>query len=243
MTIPDLSGKTALVTGASRGLGRAIALGLARAGAHVLALARTSGGLEELDDEIKAAGGKASLIPMDLMEGDGIERLAGALTERFEKLDILVLNAATLGELAPLPDIDPKVWRHALDLNVTVNWRLIRALDPMLRKSDNARVLFLSSNVGGNYAKAYWGVYGVSKAALEMLAETYAEETRSTNIRMAIINPGPFRTDMRAQAMPGEDPMTLPAPEEIVPMIYDSVTDDSDGVQRYSFREWRERNS
>lgn len=243
MTIPDLSGKTALVTGASRGLGRAIALGLARAGAHVLALARTSGGLEELDDEVKAAGGKASLIPMDLAEGDGIERLAGALMERFETLDILVLNAATLGELAPLPDIDPKVWRGALDLNVTVNWRLIRALDPMLRKSDNARVLFLSSNVGGNYAKAYWGVYGVSKAALEMLAETYAEETRSTNIRMAIINPGPFRTDMRAQAMPGEDPMTLPAPEEIVPMIYDSVTDDSDGVQRYSFREWRERNS
>lgn len=243
MTTPDLSGKTALVTGASRGLGRAIALGLARAGAHVLALARTSGGLEELDDEVKAAGGKASLIPMDLVEGDGIERLAGALTERFETLDILVLNAATLGELAPLPDIDPKVWRGALDLNVTVNWRLIRALDPMLRKSDNARVLFLSSNVGGNYAKAYWGVYGVSKAALEMLAETYAEETRNTNIRMAIINPGPFRTGMRAQAMPGEDPMTLPAPEEIVPMIYDSVTDDNDGLQRYSFREWREQNS
>jgi NAD(P)-dependent dehydrogenase (short-subunit alcohol dehydrogenase family) len=243
MSTPDLSGKTALVTGASRGLGRAIALGLANAGAHVLALARTSGGLEELDDEVKAAGGKASLIPMDLMEGDGIERLAGALSERFEQLDILVLNAATLGELAPLPDIDPKVWRHALDLNVTVNWRLIRALDPMLRKSGNARVLFLSSNVGGNYAKAFWGVYGVSKAALEMLAETYAEETKKTNIRMTIVNPGPFRTAMRAQAMPGEDPMTLPLPEELTPMVYEALTDENDGVKRYNFQEWRERNS
>lgn len=241
MTAPDLSGKTALVTGASRGIGRAIALGLAKAGAHVLALARTTGGLEELDDEIKAAGGKCSLIPMDLVEGDGIERLAGALVERFDSLDILVLNAATLGELAPLPDVDPKVWRHTLDLNVTVNWRLIRALDALLRKSSDARVIVMSSGVGGDYGRAYWGPYAVSKAAVEMLAETYAEECKNATVRVAVINPGAMRTDMRAVAMPGEDPATLPSPEEIVPLVYETITHTGDGVQRYGFREWRER--
>lgn len=241
MTAPDLSGKTALVTGASRGIGRAIALGLARAGAHVLALARTSGALEELDDEIKAAGGSASLIPMDLVESDGIERLAGALTERFDTLDILILNAATLGELAPLPDVDPKVWKHTLDLNVTANWRLIRALDPLLRKASDARVLFLSSNVGGDSSRAYWGPYAISKAALEMMAETYAEECKNTNVRVAIINPGAMRTDMRAQAMPGEDPASQPAPEELTPMIYEALTQTEDQFRRYAFREWRER--
>ena len=183
MTQPDLSGKTALVTGASRGIGRSIALGLAKSGAHVLALARTAGALEELDDEIKAAGGKASLIPMDLVEGDGIERLAGALTERFPALDILVLNAGSLGELAPLPDIDPKVWKHTLDLNVTANWRLIRALDPLLRKSADARVIGLSSRVGGEAAKAFWGTYAVTKAAFDIVLKTYAEEMERRRCR------------------------------------------------------------
>ena len=238
-SVPDLSGKTVLVTGASRGIGRAAALAFAKAGAHVLALARTAGGLEELDDEIRAAGGAASLIPMDLVEGDGIEKLAGALMQRFDTLDILFANAAMLGELAPLTDIDPKVWQATLDLNVTVNWRLIRALDPMLRKADDGRAIFLTSRVGGEVARAYWGVYAVSKAALEMLAETYAAENASTSISVAIISPGATRTAMRAQAMPGEDPETLPHPQELAPLFYEAATGKTDGVMRLSFREWR----
>lgn len=236
---PDFSGKTALVTGASRGIGRAIALSLAKAGAHLLALGRTSGALEELDDEIRAIGGNASLIPMDLAEGDNIEQLAGALSNRFDKLDIFIANAAILGELAPLPDIDPRVWQKTLDINLTANWRLIRALDPMLRKSDDARAVFLSSRVGGERARAYWGVYAVSKAALDMLAKTYAEETRNASVSVAIIDPGAMRTSMRAQAMPGEDPETLPAPDEITPLLYDAVTSDFEGAKRFVFREWR----
>ena len=237
-SIPDLTGKTALVTGASRGIGRAMALALAKAGAHVLALARTSGGLEELDDDIKAAGGQASLIPMDLTEGDSIERLAGALSERFEKLDILFANAAMLGELAPLHDIAPRAWNATLDLNVTANWRLIRALDPMLRKSDDAHVVFMTSRVGGELARPFWGAYAVSKAALEMLAQTYAEETKNTDISVAIIDPGAMRTNMRAEAMPGEDPETLPAPEALTPMFFEAITSKTDGVLRLAFRDW-----
>ena len=238
--IPDLSGKTALVTGASRGIGRALSIALAKAGAHVLALARTSGGLEELDDEIRAAGGAASLIPMDLTEGDSVEQLAAALMQRFDKLDILVANAAVLGELAPLTDIDPKIWQATLDLNVTVNWRLIRALDPLLQQSDDARAVFLTSRVGGELARAYWGAYGVSKAAMEMLAATYAEENRNTNLSVAVIDPGPMRTDMRALAMPGEKPETLPEPSALAPLLYHAVTAKSDDLIRLVFREWRE---
>ena len=236
-TLPDLSGKTALVTGASRGIGRAAALALAKAGAHVLALARTTGGLEELDDEIRELGGKASLIPMDLTEGDGIERLAEALSERFDKIDIIIANAAILGELAALTDIEPKVWQKILDLNVTANWRLIRAFDGLLRKSDDAHMVFLTSRVGGQEARAYWGGYAVSKAAMEMLAETYGEETKTANINVAIIDPGAMRTSMRAQAMPGEDPQSLPDPAELTPLIYKAVTEKTDGVLRLSFRD------
>ncbi len=224
MAAPDLSGKTALVTGASRGIGRSIALALAKAGAHVLAVARTPGALEELDDEIRAAGGKASLVPFDLTDGEGVERLAGALSGRFDALDILVLNAASIGELAPIPDIDPKVWVHTLNLNVTANWRLLRALDPMLRKSGGARVVALTSKVGGDTARAYWGAYAVSKAALEMLIETYAAETAKTAIRSALIDPGAMRTDMRKVAMPGEDPQTLPHPDDILPVFFEAIT-------------------
>ena len=238
--LPDLSGKTALVTGASRGIGRALSIALARAGAHVLALARTSGGLEELDDEIRAVGGTASLIPMDLTEGDSVEQLAAALMQRFDKLDILVANAAVLGELAPLTDIDPKIWQATLDLNVTVNWRLIRALDPLLQQSEEARAVFLTSRVGGELARAYWGAYGVSKAAMEMLAATYAEENRNTSLSVAVIDPGPMRTDMRALAMPGEKPETLPEPSALAPLLYHAVTAKSDELMRLVFREWRE---
>lgn len=224
MAAPDLSGKTALVTGASRGIGRSIAIALAKAGAQVLAVARTTGALEELDDEIRSFGGKASLVPFDLTDGEGIERLAGALSERFEALDILVLNAASIGELAPVADIDPKVWVHTLNLNVTANWRLLRALDQMLRKSTDARVITLTSKVGGEEARAFWGAYAVSKAALEMLIETHAAETLKTNIHHAIIDPGAMRTDMRKVAMPGEDPETLPHPDEIVPTLFEAIT-------------------
>ena len=238
--LPDLSGKTALVTGASRGIGRALSIALAKAGVHVLALARTSGGLEELDDEIRAVGGTASLIPMDLTEGDSVEQLAAALMQRFDKLDILVANAAVLGELAPLTDIDPKIWQATLDLNVTVNWRLIRALDPLLQQSDDARAVFLTSRVGGELARAYWGAYGVSKAAMEMLAATYAEENRNTNLSVAVIDPGPMRTDMRALAMPGEKPETLPEPSALGPLLYHAVTAKSDELMRLVLREWRE---
>ena len=242
MSLPDLSGKTALVTGASRGIGRVTALALAKAGAHVLALARTAAALEELDDEIRAIGGSASLIPFDLAEGDGIERLAGALTERFEALDILVLNAASLGELAPLPDIDPKGGNHTLALNVTANWRLIRALDPMLRRAKRADVIGLSSRIGGEEARAYWGTYAITKAAFEMLAKTYAEETKNSAVRVSIISPGAMRTDMRAQAMPGEDPNSLPPAENITPLVYHLLTREERAPMRISLREWRDEN-
>ena len=239
-SIPDLSGKTALVTGASRGIGRAMALSLAKAGAHIIAVARTTGGLEELDDEIRAIGGAASLVPLDLAEGDGIEQMAAALANRFDKIDILIANAAVLGEMAPLPDIDPKVWQKTLDINVTVNWRLVRAFDPFLRAADAARVVFLTSRVGGELARAYWGAYGVSKAALEMLAKTYAEEMRNTAVRVSIIDPGPKRTGMRREAMPGEDPMTLEPADVLTPLFYYAVSPDYDGIaERVVYREWQ----
>lgn len=216
---PDLAGKIGLVTGASRGIGRAAALALAGAGAHVLALARTVGGLEELDDEISKAGGKASLIPADLTEFETIDQLGPPLAKRFAQLDILVLNAGVLGELAPLTDISPKAWRRVFDTNVEANWRLLRTLDPLLRASGSARVIVLTSKIGGEIARPFWGAYAASKAALEMLAKTYAEETKQAGIRVAIIDPGAMRTKMRAEAMPGEKPETLPEPSEIAPLI------------------------
>lgn len=237
---PDLSGKTALITGASRGIGRAVALALAKAGAHVLAIARTTGGLEELDDDIRAAGGACSLINFDLVEGDNIERLPEALGARFGKIDILFANAAALGELGPLTDVDPKIWNHVLALNLTANWRLIRALDPLLRKAADARVLFLTSPVGGKKARAHWGPYGVSKAALEHLAETYALENEHTTISVGVVDPGAMRTAMRASAMPGEDPETLPPPEALVPMIYEALAAPPGPFKRWAFREWKE---
>lgn len=227
---PDLSGKIALVTGASRGIGRASALALAKAGAHVLALARTVGGLEELDDEIAKAGGKASLIPADLTEFETVDQLGPALAKRFDKLDILVLNAGALGELAPIPDIAPKAWRRAFDVNVEANWRLLRTLDPLLRASGGARVIVMTSRIGGEVARPFWGTYAASKAALEMLAKTYAEETAKTGVRVAIVDPGPMRTKMRAEAMPGEDPKTLPDPSEIAPVILKAASPYYDGM-------------
>jgi NAD(P)-dependent dehydrogenase (short-subunit alcohol dehydrogenase family) len=214
MSAPDLTGKVALVTGASRGIGAAAAEALAAAGAHIIAVARTVGGLEALDDKIKAKGGTATLVPLDLTDYEGIDRLGGALYERFGKLDVLLGNAGVLGPLSPLGHIDPKQWDNVLSVNVTANWRLIRSMDPLLRLSDAGRAIFVTSGAATN-VRAFWGPYAVSKAALDALVRSYAEETKNTPVRVNVFNPGSTRTKMRAQAMPGEDPLTLPSADEI----------------------------
>lgn len=213
-----LQGRIAVVTGASRGIGRAAALAFAEAGAHVVALARTQGALEELDDEIRAKGGSTTLVPVDLKDLDALDRLGAGLHERYGRLDILFGNAGLLGGLTPLGHIDPKTWDEVMTVNVTANWRLIRALDPLLRASDAGRAVFVSSGAA-HKCTAYWGVYSVSKAALEALARTYAAETATTRVRVMLVNPGPLRTRMRASAMPGEDPDTLRTPEDLAPHI------------------------
>ena len=218
--VQPLAERIALVTGASRGIGYAAALALARAGAHVVALARTVGGLEELDDAVRAAGSAATLVPLDLRDYEGLYRLAAALNERHGRLDVLVANAAVAGVPSPLDHIEPKAWDEAMAVNVTANWHLIRAMDPLLKRSDTGRAVFITSGVAGT-ARAYWAPYSVSKTALDVLARTYAAETSATLLRVNLFNPGPTRTRMRAQAMPGEDPMTLPTPEEVAEKIVD----------------------
>jgi len=217
MPLP-LADRIALVTGASRGIGHAAALALAKAGAHVVAVARTVGGLEELDDAIRGAGGSATLVPLDLKDYEGIDRLGLALHERFGRLDALVANAGILGPLSPLGHVEAKAWDEVMAVNVTANWRLICAMDPLLKFSDAGRVVFVSSGVA-QMALAYWGPYAVSKAALELLARTYAAETASTNVRVNVFTPGTVRTRMRAQAMPGEDPMTLETADKVAEKI------------------------
>ncbi len=220
MSLP-LKNRIALVTGASRGIGRAVALELARQGAHVVALARTQGALEELDDEIRAIGGEATLAPCDLKDFDALDRLGLAIFERWRKLDILVGNAGVLGPISPLPHVDPPNWDNVFAINVTANYRLIRSLDPLLRASTAGRAVFVTSGVGSRATmNAYLGPYSVSKAALDALARTYASETINTsNVRVMIANPGPLRTKMRAGLMPGEDPLTLRTPEEFAPKV------------------------
>jgi NAD(P)-dependent dehydrogenase (short-subunit alcohol dehydrogenase family) len=213
-----LAGRTAVVTGASRGIGHATALGLAKAGAHIVAVARTVGGLEELDDAIREAGSAATLVPLDLKDYAGIDRLALALLERFGHLDVLVGNAGVLGPLSPLGHVEAAAWEEVMAVNVTANWRLIRAMDPLIRRSDAGRVVFITSGVAAQ-AVAYWGPYAASKAALEVLARTYAAETATTPVRVNVFAPGPIRTRMRAQAMPGEDPMTLETPDKVAEKI------------------------
>jgi NAD(P)-dependent dehydrogenase (short-subunit alcohol dehydrogenase family) len=215
-----LADRVALVTGASRGIGYATAIALAKAGAHVVAVARTQGGLEELYDAIAEVGGSATGVPLDLKDYDAIDRLGATLNERYGKLDVLVANAGLLGSLSPLGHIEPKVWDDVMAVNVTANYRLIRSLDPLLQKSDAGRAVFLTSGAAW-VAIAYWGVYSVSKAAVELMARIYAAETASTNLRVNIFNPGPIRTRMRATAMPGEDPMTLDVPENVAEKIVD----------------------
>ena len=216
-----LSGRIALVTGASRGIGHAIALELARAGAHVIALARTQGALEELDDAIRALSSEATLVPCDIADFEALDRLGAAIYERWKRLDIFVGNAGDLGAVTPLPHIEPKTWDEVIAINLTANWRLIRALDVPLRAAEAGRVLFVTTGVAHRAEyPPYWGAYAVSKAALDALARTYAAETATTsNVKVMLANPGPLRTRMRAKAMPGEDPLTLKTPEDFAPKL------------------------
>lgn len=210
----SLAGRIALVTGASRGIGRAISLKLAQEGAHVIATARTVGGLEELDDDIQASGGSATLVPLDIKDFAGIDRLGTPIAERWGKLDILVGNAGILGSLTPLQHLKPDTFDDLMAINVTANYRLIRSLEPLLKASDAGRAIFVTSGAA-HKARAYWGGYAVSKAALEMLVRTWAAELETTNVTANLLNPGPIATRMRRQAMPGEDQATLPTPEQL----------------------------
>lgn len=230
MSEKPLADRIALVTGASRGIGFALALALATAGAHIVAVARTVGGLEELDDAIRAAcgGESATLVPLDLDDFDGIARLALALNERYQRLDVLVGNAGILGPVSPLGHVDPKDFERVMRINVTANLQLIRCLDPLLRRAEAGRAVFISSGAAHN-ARAYVGPYSIAKAALEVLARTYAAETVTSRVRVNLVNPGHARTRMRAQFMPGEDPETLPPPESvaaaIVPLCLPSLSE------------------
>ncbi len=213
-----LSDRIALVTGASRGIGAAVALELAQAGAHIVAIARTVGGLEELDDRIKAAGGSATLVPLDVKDSNGIARLALALNERYQRLDVLIGNAGILGPLSPLVHVEPKDWNNLIAVNITANWQLIRCMDALLQRSKAGRAVFLTSGVA-HMGRAYWGPYAASKAALEALVRTYAAECATTSVRANLFGPGPTRTRMYASAFPGIDPITLPTPEEVAKAI------------------------
>ena len=217
-SVKPLADRIALVTGASRGIGAALALQLAQVGAHVVAVARTVGGLEELDDKIKAAGGSATLVPLDVKDSDGIARLALALNERYGRLDVLIGNAGILGPLSPLGHVEPKDWDNLLSVNVTANWQLIRCMDPLLRSARAGRAVFLTSAVAYK-GRAYWGPYAASKAALDALVRSYAAECATTNVRSNLFAPGPTRTRMYLSAFPGIDPMTLPTPEEVAKAI------------------------
>ena len=236
MSTKPLADKIALVTGASRGLGAALALHLAEAGAHIVAVARTVGGLEELDDKIQAAGSTATLVPLDLKDSDGIARLALALNERYKRLDVLVGNAGVLGPLSPLGHVGPKDWDNVFAVNVTANWQLIRCMDPLLQRSEAGRAVFLTSGAANN-GRAYWGPYATSKAALEALVRTYAAENETTKVRANLFSPGPTRTRMNAAAFPGIDPMTLPTAEEVCKMIVPlCLPDCAESGKLYSYR-------
>lgn len=234
-----LKGRLALVTGASRGIGRAVALALAEAGCHVIVTARSLPGLESLDDEIQALGGTATLLQLDLKKGDKIDQLGPTIYQRWQKLDILVGNAGILGPLSPLAHVTEDGWTQTLEVNLTANWRLIRSLDPLLQRSDAGRAVFVTSGAAsGKYA--YWGPYATAKAGLETMVKTWSHEIATTNVRANLINPGATRTTMRAKAFPGEDPATLPAPGELVPLFMELV---SPACQRngevINFRDWR----
>ncbi|WP_018898774.1 SDR family NAD(P)-dependent oxidoreductase [Rhizobium sp. 2MFCol3.1] len=221
----NLTGKVALVTGASRGIGYFTALELAKAGAHVVACARTVGGLEDLDDAIKAVGGSATLVPFDLSDMNAIDALGASIFERWGKLDILVANAGVLGVISPIGHIEAKVFEKVMTINVTATWRLIRSVDPLLTRSEAGRAVILSS-AAAHRCRPFWGAYSASKAAVEALARTWAGETQSTALRVTSVDPGATRTAMRAQAVPGEDPETLPHPSEVAKAMMPLLTPD-----------------
>jgi NAD(P)-dependent dehydrogenase (short-subunit alcohol dehydrogenase family) len=236
MTSKPLEGRTALVTGASRGIGYASALGLAKAGAHVIATARTQGGLEALDDEIlKATGARATLVPMAL-EGASIDQLGRAVYDRWGKLDILASVAGDLGTVTPVAHLEPQAWERAVAVNMTANYRLIRSFDPLLRLADAGRAIFVTSGIVRNL-HSFWGSYAATKAGLEALVQIYADEVAHTQIRCALLNPGPMRTRMRNLAFPGEDPEDLPPPEAIAPLVVELARGDKEppaGVVEFS---------
>ena len=220
-----LHDRIALVTGASRGIGRAVAKRFAQEGAHVIAVARTQGALEELDDEIRFMGGAVTLVPADLGDHAKIDQMGAAIFERFGRLDVLVGNAAILGILSPVGHVDPDTWDQVLRINLTANWRLIRSFDPLLRMSESGRAIFVTSGAADG-PTAYWGAYAASKAALEMMVLTYAAEVKKTPLRVNLVDPGIVRTSMRAQAFPGEDPLKFKAPEEISGIFVDLAAAD-----------------
>jgi NAD(P)-dependent dehydrogenase (short-subunit alcohol dehydrogenase family) len=234
-----MAGRIALVTGASRGIGRATAVALGARGDHVICLARTVGGLEETDDLIRAAGGSATLVPLDLKDGAALDRLGASIFERWGKLDAFFANAGVLGALTPLSHLEPKIFDELVAVNVTANWRLIRSLDPLLRASEAGRAVFVSSSVARR-PRAFWGGYAMSKAAVENLALTYAAECAETKVRVNVLNPGATATLMRAKAMPGEEASLLPKPEDVavlaVQMLSPEWTEQGGVV---NFREWR----
>ncbi len=213
-----LENKVALVTGASRGIGRAVAIELARAGAHVICTARTVGGLEETDDEIRKIGGSATLVPFSLKDGDAIDRLGGSIFERWGRLDALVGNAGILGALTPVPHIEPKLFNELVEVNLVANYRLIRSMDPLLRIADAGRAVFVTSGAARK-TTPFWGGYATMKAALETMALTWAAENEGGRLRVNLFNPGATRTVMRKKAMPGEKPETLKSPEDVAPQV------------------------
>ena len=235
-----LQGRRALITGASRGIGKAVALAMADAGADIIAVARTrsQGALEELDDMIQAKGQRCTIVPMDLRDFDAIDRLGGAIYERWGSLDIVVGNAAVLGSISPLGHISIKDWAELMDINVTANWRLIRSMDPLLKLSDAGRAIFVTSGAAGKH-KAHWGGYAVTKAALEELALTYATESEISKVKVNMIDPGPIATHMRAKAVPGEDASTLPTPADIAPLFVELASPACEkSGERISFYDW-----
>lgn len=217
-----LEGKLALITGATRGIGAAVAESYAKAGCDLVLTGRNTSDLEAIDDIVKHYGVNSTLVPLDLKNFQSIDEMVFAIAQRFQKLDILVGNAGILGQLGPMTDPSPAAWQEVMDVNLMANWRLLKLCDPLLKKSPAGRAIFVTSGLGHRVVP-YWGAYSVSKAALEMMVKMYAKEVETTypNLRVNLVNPGAVRTKMRAQAIPGEDPMTLPAPSQVTGVFVD----------------------